>query len=143
MNNTYVAINRKVFDMFKEINNSHTHLTLDERRIILTGITNGSTKTAIAQTIGKDKSTIAKEIKLHRTISHKCGFPLECANSENAHLDENAQQIVPSIRRFTATDATDPPEHVMAVLNGRTAVTTSIRTIRKKLMPITKKRLLK
>ena len=80
MNNTYVAINRKVFDMFKEINNSHTHLTLDERRIILTGITNGSTKTAIAQTIGKDKSTIAKEIKLHRTISHKCGFPLECVN---------------------------------------------------------------
>ena len=40
--------------------NANTHLTLEERRIILTGITNGSTKTAIAQTIGKDKSTIGK-----------------------------------------------------------------------------------
>lgn len=60
-------------------NNSFTHLTLEERRIILTGITNGSTKTAIAQTIGKDKSTVGKEIKLHRTLSHKCNLPLECS----------------------------------------------------------------
>lgn len=60
--------------------NANTHLTLEERRIILTGITNGSTKTAIAQTIGKDKSTIGKEIKLHRTLSHKCKMPLECSN---------------------------------------------------------------
>ncbi len=58
--------------------NSFTHLTLNERRIILTGITNGSTKSAIAQTIGKDKSTVGKEIKLHRTLTHKCKLPLEC-----------------------------------------------------------------
>lgn len=60
-------------------NNAFFHLTLDERRIILTGITNGSTKTAIAQTIGKDKSTVGKEIKLHRILSHKCSLPLECS----------------------------------------------------------------
>lgn len=60
--------------------NAKTHLTLEERRIILTGITNGSTKTAIAQTTGKDKSTIGKEIRLHRTLSHKCEMPLECSN---------------------------------------------------------------
>lgn len=59
-------------------NNSFSHLTLEERRIILTGIINGSTKTAIAQTIGKDKSTVGKEIKLHRTLSHKSNLPLEC-----------------------------------------------------------------
>ena len=58
--------------------NAFSHLTLEERRIILTGITNGSTKTAIAQTIGKDKSTVGKEIKLHRTLTHKCKMPLEC-----------------------------------------------------------------
>lgn len=58
--------------------NSFSHLTLDERRIILVGITNGSTKAAIAQTIGKDKSTIGKEIKLHRSLTHKCKMPLEC-----------------------------------------------------------------
>lgn len=60
--------------------NSNSHLTLDERRIILSGITNGSTKVAIAQTIGKDKSTVGKEIKLHRILSHKSSLPLECIN---------------------------------------------------------------
>lgn len=62
------------------VSNSFSHLTLEERRIILTGITNGSTKTAIAQTIGKDKSTVGKEIKLHRALAHKCKMPLECNN---------------------------------------------------------------
>ena len=60
--------------------NSFSHLTLEERRIILTGITNGSTKTAIAQTIGKEKSTIGKEIKKHRVLAYKCKMPLECNN---------------------------------------------------------------
>lgn len=60
--------------------NSFSHLTLEERRIILTGITNGSSKNAIAQTIGKDKSTVGKEIRLHRAITHKCKMPLECCN---------------------------------------------------------------
>lgn len=60
--------------------NSNSHLTLDERRIILAGIINGSTKVAIAQTIGKDKSTIGKEIKLHRILTHKTPLPLECIN---------------------------------------------------------------
>ena len=59
--------------------NENKHLTLAEREIILTGITNGSTKTAIARILGKEKSTIGKEIKLHRVLSHKCGMPLECA----------------------------------------------------------------
>lgn len=59
--------------------NKHKALTLDERRITETGIRNGSTKSAIARTVGKDKSTIGKEIRLHRYLSHKCSLPLECA----------------------------------------------------------------
>ena len=47
--------------------NKHLHITLDERRIIEIGIRNNSTKTAIARTLGKDKSTIAREIRLHAT----------------------------------------------------------------------------
>jgi len=38
--------------------NAFNHLTLEERHIIHAGIINGSTKTAIAKTLGKDKSTI-------------------------------------------------------------------------------------
>lgn len=60
--------------------NKNKPLTLDERRIIETGIRNGSKKTAIADTIGKDKSTVGKEIRLHRTLSHKCHLPLECSS---------------------------------------------------------------
>ena len=58
--------------------NTNLHLTLEERRIIRKGIEDGLTKTAIANTLGKDKSTIGKEIKLHRFLSYKCHLPLEC-----------------------------------------------------------------
>lgn len=58
--------------------NTNLHLTLEERRIIRKGIEDGRTKTAIAKNLGKDKSTIGKEIKLHRFLSYKCHLPLEC-----------------------------------------------------------------
>lgn len=45
------------------------HLALKERRIILTGIIHGSIKTAIVQTIGKNKSTVGRKIRLHRTLT--------------------------------------------------------------------------
>ena len=42
------------------------HLTLEERRIIEAGIGNGSNKASIARTIGKDETTVGKEIRKHR-----------------------------------------------------------------------------
>ena len=59
--------------------NKHLHLTLAERQIIETGISHGSTKAAIAKTLGKDKSTIGKEIKLHRVKSFSISYPLDCS----------------------------------------------------------------
>ena len=59
--------------------NKFKHLTRDERAIIQVGIENGSTQKAIADTIGKQKSTVGKEIKQHRQISYKCRMPVECA----------------------------------------------------------------
>ena len=59
--------------------NSNKHFTLDERIIIEKAIHTGATKSAIAITLGKDKSTVGKEIKLHRTLTYKCKLPLECA----------------------------------------------------------------
>lgn len=44
------------------------HMSLDERKIIQKGIENRSTKIAIAQTIGKDSTTVAKEIRNHRKL---------------------------------------------------------------------------
>ena len=59
-------------------NNKNKALTLEERRIIEAGIRNNSTKTAIARTLGKDKSTIGKEIRLHRYPSSKSSLRREC-----------------------------------------------------------------
>lgn len=59
--------------------NKNKALTIAERHIIETGIRNGSTKAAIARIIGKDSSTVGKEIRLHRRLSGKCRLPLECS----------------------------------------------------------------
>lgn len=80
--------------------NSFSHLNLEDRRIIFTGIVNGSTKTAIAQTIGKDKSTVAKEIKLHRTLSHKCKMPLECNNYRKCTFERQCSPDCPAYSPF-------------------------------------------
>ena len=58
--------------------NKSFHLTLSERIIIETGITNDSTKSSIADTLGKDKSTIGKEIKLRRQLTYSCKYPIDC-----------------------------------------------------------------
>ena len=80
--------------------NAFSHLTLEERRIILTGIKNGSTKTAIAKTLGKDKSTIGKEIKLHRTLTHKCCTPLECKNFRKCPFGRRCKPDCPYYEPF-------------------------------------------
>ena len=59
--------------------NKYLHLTLAERQVIETGISHGSTKAAIAETLGKNKSTIGKEIKLHRVKSFSISYPLDCS----------------------------------------------------------------
>lgn len=80
--------------------NAFSHLTLEERRIILTGIINGSTKTAIAQTIGKDKSTVGKEIRLRRSLTHKCKMPLECSNYRKCPFDRQCTSDCPKYSPF-------------------------------------------
>ena len=59
--------------------NKYLHLTLAERQIIETGIFHDSTQAAIAKTLGKDKSTIGKEIKLRRVRSFSTSYPLDCS----------------------------------------------------------------
>lgn len=44
--------------------NKNKHLTQDDRNVIAIGIVNGSSKKAIADNLGKDKSTIGKETVL-------------------------------------------------------------------------------
>jgi len=52
----------------------NTHLTLQDRQIIQKGIESRSSKVAIAQTIGKDPTTVAKEIRKHRDLKRRNAF---------------------------------------------------------------------
>lgn len=79
-------------------NNKNLHLTVQERIIIEKGIENGSTKAAIALTIGKDKSTVGKEIKKHRELVHKSSYKINCANMKNCshnHICVNCADFKP------------------------------------------------
>ena len=79
---------------------SQSHLTLNDRIIIQSGIQNGSTKAAIASTIGKDKSTIGKEIKLHRLLKHKSSLPLECSHYQKCPFGRSCSLDCPSFVPF-------------------------------------------
>lgn len=81
----------------------NSHLTLEERRIILKGIENGSSKAAIASTIGKEKSTVGKEIKLHRTLTYKCSLPLECSNYKKCSYGRKCTKDCPDYIPFKCT----------------------------------------
>ena len=80
-------------------NNKNLHLTVQERIIIEKGIENGFTKAAaIALTIGKDKSTVGKEIKKHRELVHKSSYKINCANMKNCshnHVCVNCADFKP------------------------------------------------
>jgi len=64
----------KGFIMKRKQIHDNTHLSLEQRKIIQTGIENNSTKADIARTIGKDATTVAKEIRKHRTFKARNTF---------------------------------------------------------------------
>ncbi len=85
----------------KDSNKEVSHLVSKERRIIETGIRHGSTKTAIARTIGKDNSTVGKEIKLHRKLKYKCTLPRECANYKHCKYGRECFPACEDFKPFT------------------------------------------
>ena len=48
-----------------------THLTLEDRKVIQHGIEQGESKAQIARDLGRDPSTISKEIRRHRRFKHR------------------------------------------------------------------------
>ena len=71
--------------------NKFKHLTRSDREIIETGIRNGSTQKAIADTISKQNSAVGKEIRQHREISYKCALPVECAVYQKCRFSETQE----------------------------------------------------
>ncbi len=81
--------------------NKHFHLTLEERTIIANGIRNGSTKADIAAVLGKDKSTIGKEIKKRRVLTHHFALPLECDHYKKCTHGRNCTYNCPDFKQFS------------------------------------------
>ena len=81
--------------------NKGSHLTKEERKIIAKGIESGATKTAIGRTIGKDNSTIGKEIKQHLKLVSKCPLPLECKNYKHCKLGRECTPECKNYELFT------------------------------------------
>ena len=75
-----------------------THLTLEERIVIQTGISNGSSKKSIAETIGKDATTVAKEIRKHREkrARNSFNYATDCSN-----LKKCGKKCVGKCERYT------------------------------------------
>ena len=71
------------------MNIKYKHLILSQREEIYNGILKGYTKTNIAKQISKDKSTVGKEIKLHRFLSYRCQMKLECSNYKKCKFGRN------------------------------------------------------
>ena len=65
----------------------NAHMSYSDRQTIEKGIFNKSPKKAIANTIGKDPSTVGKEIRLHRSKAYTCQLALECASYKKCKHD--------------------------------------------------------
>lgn len=74
--------------MTEKLTHDNKHLSLEERKIIQKGIESRSNKISIAKTLGKDSTTIAKEIRKHREFKPRniynypniCIHRKECGN---------------------------------------------------------------
>lgn len=99
--------------------NKNSHLTLEDRRIIQKGIENGSSKQSIADTLGKDNSTIGKEIKNHRSLAYSSAYPVDCVLFPKCKTEIliNVTVTVLPTRSLPATEETDLLVPVMAALN--------------------------
>ena len=65
------------------------HLTLEEPKIIEVGLNNSFTRKSIADTLGKDKSTICKEVKRHTVNkSYKSSFGRTKGSYDCIHISQ-------------------------------------------------------
>ena len=81
--------------------NYYSHLTLNDRVVIQSGCENGSSKKSIAENIGKDPTTVAKEIKNHRVLKFKTSLSLECSNYARCKHSRKCADKCPDFKLFT------------------------------------------
>ena len=107
--------------------NKNLHLTDDERRIIQRGIENNSSKKSIADTLGKDKSTIARKSGIIVFSLTSLSILLSALMPENVLTSIRAtvlRNVLPS-SLLSVKDVTVLLVHAMAVKDTSAAGSTS------------------
>jgi IS30 family transposase len=83
----YVRSGNEVYTMSDKIQTNQKHMNQDNRIVIEKGLDSGASLRAIAREIGKDPTTIAKEVKKHRIFqehnkfnapSYRCDLAKDC-----------------------------------------------------------------
>ena len=107
--------------------NKNLHLTDDERRIIQRGIENNSSKKSIADTLGKDKSTIARKSGIIVFSLTSLSILLSALMPENVLTSIRATVLRTVLRSslLSVKDVTVLLVHAMAVKDTSAAGSTS------------------
>ena len=92
--------------MSKSIPGNHKHMTQDNRVTIEKGLDSGTSLRKIAESIGKDPSTVSKEIKKHRTLYSHNAFnelPNKCALFRDCKRKQICGNSRPSCKKLCHT----------------------------------------
>lgn len=73
----------------------NTHLTLDERATIEVSLREGGTFTEIGRTLGKDPSTISKEVKNHKQVVRKGSYNPCAKRTSCSHMGKACKPCKP------------------------------------------------
>ena len=73
-----------------------SHLSLEERAVISSGLVRGETQKAIANSLGRSPSTVSREIARNRELGHGYFFP--CAN-QKAIRRRRQRNVTPKIQQ--------------------------------------------
>ena len=95
--------------------NSYSHLTLEDRKIIEQGINNNETKASIADKLGKDKSTIGKEIKLQGNARPPARTTLPSTAPEGTEVPVPAMAAPTSHTAGLISSSILPPPHRQSI----------------------------
>ena len=92
--------------------------------IIQRGIENNSSKKSIADTPGKDKSTIGKEIKKNHTLPYKSKYLVECVDAGkcNNMYSHHCSRDCPAFKSFIYKDVPALLAHATAAKDTSAAV---------------------
>jgi hypothetical protein len=115
--------------------NAYKHLTLEERRIIQTGISNGSTKPPLEKLLARTTRRSVRRSKTTGSLRLNAVFLWNVMPTKNVSMAGSVSPDAPITSLVSAAEGTGLPERAMAartgagavLINSGTALNTQIR----------------